>query len=109
MNCDCPIDGVAQIVGSKWNVLILRDLFLGKKYFNEMLKENKGLSNKVLSQKLKQLTELGLIQKELEENRIVYRLTEDGKALKPVMKAFVEYGKRYCKKLTHYQDLISKL
>ncbi|MCB9359574.1 helix-turn-helix transcriptional regulator [Candidatus Woesearchaeota archaeon] len=107
--CDCPIDGVAQIIGSKWNIVILRDLFLGKKHFNEFRKANPEISNKVLAQKLRELESLGLIIKKHEGDKSCYELSEDGKELKPVMQTMAEFGKRYCDKLTHYQDLISKL
>ncbi len=107
--CDCPIDAVAQAVGSKWNIIILRDLFLGKKHFNEFLRQNNKLSNKVLAQKLKELEGLGLIERNMENERIIYKLSKEGKELKPVMQAMAKFGKRYCNRLTHYQDLITKL
>lgn len=109
-HCDCPIDTVADIIGSKWVIILLRDLFIGKKRFNEFLKGNPHLSNKVLNQKLKELEEKGIIHKSLNnESKIEYTLTEKGQKIKPVMKALVEYGKEYCNSKEMYKELIKKL
>ena len=51
----CPIDKTLEYIGRKWTLILVRDLFFGRKKFSEFLEANPQLSNKVLSQKLKKL------------------------------------------------------
>lgn len=109
--CDCPIQTVAKIIGSKWVVLILRDLFLGKTRFNEFLESNPQLHNKVLSAKLREMSNYGLIKrtkckKSLE---IHYELTPFGQSFKPVFMELANIGKEFCQKETDFMQFISKM
>lgn len=60
----CPIQNAVQLFNKKWSILIIRDMFFGKKQFSEF-KEGKDISNKVLSSCLKDLEEKRLLRKEL--------------------------------------------
>jgi len=91
----CPIDKTLEYIGKKWTLIIIRDLFLGKKKFNEFLEANKQLSNKVLSQKLKELESHGLIEKKIiSKTPLVaeYYLTDKGAALNKVLFEVAMYG-----------------
>src|SRR3989339_1617127 len=91
----CPIDKTLEYIGKKWNLLIIRDLFLGKKKFNEFLESNPQLSNKVLSQKLKELETHSLIEKRIISKTPLlaeYYLTDRGKALNKVLFEIAMYG-----------------
>jgi DNA-binding HxlR family transcriptional regulator len=108
--CNCPIEAVAGIVGSKWIIILMRDIFMGHQKFSDFLKQNPTLSNKVLTQKLKEMQEYGLIYKCLdEEGKIKYCLTKKGKDFKVVLKVMTEYGKDYCDKPLAYKELLAKL
>ncbi len=106
--CECPIDAVAQMLGRKWVIIILRDMFMGKTQFKDFLAANPSLSNKVLSQKLKDMESDGLIKKEVvvEPLEVNYRLTNQGKKLKRVLREMVQYGKSYCDSPKNYAMLI---
>jgi len=108
MECDCPIDAVASMIGRKWIIVLLRDFFLGKTKFKEFL-ENKNLSNKVLSQKLKEMQELGLITKTTKERDVTYSLTPQAKKLKPVLRELVKFGKDFCSSNKNYKQLLENL
>jgi len=91
----CPIDKTLEYIGKKWNLLIIRDLFLGKKKFNEFLESNPQLSNKVLSQKLKELETHSLIEKRIISKTPLlaeYYLTDRGKALNKVLFEIAMFG-----------------
>lgn len=91
----CPIDKTLDYIGKKWNLIIIRDLFLGKRKFNEFLEANKQLSNKVLSQKLKELESHGLIEKRIiSKTPLVaeYFLTDKGAALNKILFEIAMYG-----------------
>jgi DNA-binding HxlR family transcriptional regulator len=84
----CPLEVSADIIGGKWTLQIMRDLFMEKKRFSDFLDRNPGLSSKVLSTRLKGLQERGLIEKcvvSVTPLRIEYHLTEKGIALGDVL------------------------
>ncbi len=108
--CECPIDAIAQIIGSKWIIVLMRDMFLGVDKFSHFLAQNPTLSNKVLTQKLKEMQEYGLIVKCLDmEGKIKYCLTPQGKKFKSVLLSLAEYGKDYCVSGDKSKQLIQKL
>lgn len=83
----CPIQNAVQLFNKKWSILIIRDIFFGKKQFSEF-KEGKDISNKVLSSCLKDLEEKKIIEKRVMDTTPVtteYHLTEAGKHLNKVL------------------------
>lgn len=84
----CPIDRAADLLNKKWNVQIIRDLFFGKKHFKEFKKDKPDLSNKVLSNCLKDLEQKELINKKVistTPNLTEYSLTEKGMVFNKVI------------------------
>ncbi len=84
----CPIDVALKYVGKKWAIGLIKDMFYGLKHFNEFLQANPDLSAKVLSQRLKELEQNGIIEKNVitvTPLSIEYTLTEKGKALNKVI------------------------
>ncbi len=95
----CPIARTLDIVGDRWTVLIVRDLFMGKTRFKEFLTSSPGLPPKLLSDRLKKLEEHGLIERAVYSQhplRAEYRLTEEGRSLGPVLEAMVRWGLDHC-------------
>ena len=87
-NTVCPIDKAVQLFNKKWNIQIIRDLFFGKKHFSEFKDDKPDLSNKVLSNCLKDLEANGLIKKKILDSTpssTEYQLTEKGKSLNKVI------------------------
>ena len=80
----CPIEIAMEHINRKWVIQIIRDMFFGKKRFNEFKEGKPNLSNKVLSNCLKEMEENGLITRET-NNGIEYKLTEKGMALNKVL------------------------
>ena len=88
-----------DVVGEKWSLLILRDLFRkGPLRFQELEKGLGGVAPNTLSARLKALEAQGVIATRLYEThppRYEYFLTDKGKALGPVLKALYNWGERY--------------
>ena len=84
----CPVDQSLKLFSKKWHIQILRDLFFGKKRFKEFKEDKPNLSNKVLTDCLKDLENNGLIQKKtFEDNSKVteYYLTYEGKRMNRII------------------------
>ena len=83
----CPMELAMELISRKWVIQILRDMFFGKKRFNEFKDGKPNLSNKVLSNCLKEMEENGLISRNNDEDKqiIEYTLTDKGKKLNKVI------------------------
>jgi DNA-binding HxlR family transcriptional regulator len=91
----CPIARTLDLIGDRWTLLIMRDLFMGLRRFNEFLANSPGLPPKVLSQRLKYLMENGLVARRVYSEyppRSEYVLTERGESLFPVLKTIGRWG-----------------
>ena len=94
----CPVEATLMLVSSRWKVLILRDLFCGTRRFGELKKSLTDISQKVLTQNLKDLEEDGLLTRKAYAEvppRVEYSLTELGASLKPVICAMYDWGYAY--------------
>ena len=84
----CPIELVVDLFRKKWVIHIIRDLFYGKTRFNEFKEGKPELSNKVLSNCLKDMEKHGLIHKivdKCDKKDIRYMLTDKGKSLNKIL------------------------
>ena len=91
----CPVARTLDLVGDRWTLLIVRDLFLGRRRFNEILGSSPGMPPKLLSQRLKFLIENGLVARDVYKEfppRTEYTLTEHGRSLFPIMEAIAKWG-----------------
>jgi DNA-binding HxlR family transcriptional regulator len=83
-----PIDNVVHLFRKKWVIHIIRDLFFGKSRFHEFKQDRPDLSNKVLSNCLKDMEDNGLIHKivdKCDKKNIRYKLTEKGQSLNKIL------------------------
>lgn len=91
----CPVETTLKIIGDKWKVLILRDLFTGTKRFNELKRSLTTITQKMLTQQLRELENDGIIHREvypIVPPKVEYSLTELGKTLKPVIDSMYDWG-----------------
>jgi DNA-binding HxlR family transcriptional regulator len=91
----CPIERTLAVIGKKWTVLIVRDLLQGTKRFNELLYSLEGISPKTLSERLKELEESGVIDREVYPEippRVEYSLTDKGRSLNGILEAMMAWG-----------------
>lgn len=95
---DCPVATTINLIGNKWKLLIIRDLTGGKKRFGELRKSLTGISQRVLTQNLRELESDGLIDRAVYAEvppRVEYSLNVTGMSLKPVIDSMADWGTRY--------------
>ena len=98
----CPVATTVQLIGSKWKLLILRNLLVRPWRFNELRKDLEGISQKVLTDSLRALEEDGIITRTVYPEvppRVEYALSPLGQSMKPILDAMEEWGTEYKKKL----------
>ena len=94
----CPVEVSLMMIGEKWKVLILRELMTGTKRFGEIHGSINGVSQKVLTQKLREMESDGLINRVAYAEippRVEYSLTEIGRKFQPVIAAMQTWGNEY--------------
>ena len=94
----CPVSMAAEIICSRWTLLVLRELVLGSTRFNELRRGLPSMSPALLSKRLKDLEAAGVVMRvaaEGEPGVLEYRLTEAGKELRPVIEAIGVWGHRW--------------
>ncbi len=95
---ECPVATTVQLIGSKWKLLILRNLLNRPWRFNELRKGLEGISQKVLTDSLRSMEEDGIITRTVYPEvppRVEYALSELGESMRPIIKAMEEYGLSY--------------
>ena len=95
---DCPVATTVQLIGSKWKLLILRNLLARPWRFNELRKSLDGISQKVLTDSLRSMEEDGIITRTVFPEvppHVEYALSELGESMRPIIKAMEDYGLRY--------------
>ena len=84
----CPVACALDLLGDRWTLLVVRDLFLGRKHFEEFLASPEGIATNILSDRLKLLTGHGLVEKlpdTSDRRRSIYKLTARGRSLRKVI------------------------
>src|SRR3954449_6609962 len=92
---DCPVRGAVRVLGSKWALLIVRDLLDGPRRFNELLAGIEGISAKVLADRVRELEAAGVLHRTVHPEmpvRVVYELTDLGQNLDAVVDALAAWG-----------------
>ncbi|MDA3039520.1 MAG: helix-turn-helix domain-containing protein [Actinomycetota bacterium] len=93
----CSIAATLAVIGDRWTVLILRDVFRGVHRFSD-LQENLGIAKNLLSHRLARLVDAGVLDKVLYQDRPIrfeYRLTDKGRDLSPSLIALMGWGDRW--------------
>lgn len=94
----CPLAMAAEIVCSRWTLLVLRELIMGSTRFNELRRGVPGMSPALLSRRLKELEAAGIVTRSAvarEPSVHEYRLTEAGYELRPIIEAVGMWGQRW--------------
>ncbi|ELS31769.1 MULTISPECIES: winged helix-turn-helix transcriptional regulator [Pseudanabaena] len=94
----CAVEATLEAIGGKWKVLILHELFNGTKRFGEVHRNLRGITQKMLTQQLREMERDGLVHREVYMQvppKVEYSLTALGKTLQPVLEAMHLWGKRY--------------
>ncbi|MCJ2519865.1 MAG: helix-turn-helix transcriptional regulator [Candidatus Thermoplasmatota archaeon] len=95
----CPIRASLGVLGRKWACLVLRDVaFFGEMTFTRILRNNPGMTPRILSIRLRDLKEEGVIER-IEDpsnpRNVTYRLTRKGEDAIPILTSLIQYGMLY--------------
>ena len=94
----CPVATTVQLIGSKWKLLILRNLLARPWRFNELHKSLEGISQKVLTDSLRSMEEDGLVTRTVYPEvppRVEYSLSPLGESMRPIIQAMEQWGAQY--------------
>lgn len=92
---NCPVERTLEVIGGRWKVLILRELFQGVKRFNELQRAVNGITQKMLTQQLREMESDGIVHREIYLQvppKVEYSLTPVGESLKPIIDSMHEWG-----------------
>lgn len=95
---ECPVATTVSLIGDKWKLLIIRNLKSRTLRFNELQRDLDGISQKVLTDSLRQMIDDGLVYRnDYHENppRVDYGLTDLGKEMMPIIDALADFGNYY--------------
>jgi DNA-binding HxlR family transcriptional regulator len=101
---NCPLEVTLHYLKNKWVILILRELFNGTKRFGSLYKGINGVSQKVLTQQLREMEKNGLVERKIFPEvppKVEYSLTQKGNSIKPILEIMGEWGRK-----NGYQDII---
>lgn len=96
----CPVATTVQMIGSKWKLLIMRNLLVRPWRFNELKKDLEGISQKVLTDSLRSMEADGIITRTVYPEvppRVEYALSELGESMRPIIQAMEVWGAEYKK------------
>jgi len=94
----CSVEITLEIIGGRWKVLILRELLQGTKRFNELHRALPGITQKMLTQQLREMESDGILHREVYPQvppKVEYSLTPIGQTLQPMLTVMHEWGIRY--------------
>jgi DNA-binding HxlR family transcriptional regulator len=98
----CPIEATFRVIGKKWAVLIIREMFRGTTQFNRFLENIEGITPKVLTERLRELQKFGIVRRRIVSEypiRVEYEMTDLGKEFEPVLLAAASFSMRNMPKI----------
>ena len=107
----CPVAMAAEILCTRWTIVVLRELIAGSSRFNDLRRGVPRMSPALLSQRLKNLEQAGVIArvKTSESDVFEYQLTRAGRDLRPIIESFGAWGQRWVEKQMTLQNLDPQL
>jgi DNA-binding HxlR family transcriptional regulator len=93
-----PVEAALSVIGGRWKILVICRLFEGKRRFNEMRRSIAGVSQRMLTQNLRELERDGIVERRVfpeSPPRVEYGLTAFGRTLEPVLDQLCEWGEAY--------------
>ena len=98
----CPVATTVSLIGSKWKLLIMRNLLVRPWRFNELQRDLEGISQKVLTDSLRSMEADGIITRTVYPEvppHVEYALSETGESMRPIIEAMEQWGTEYKKNL----------
>ena len=107
----CPVSCILEIIGDKWTLLVVRDLFFNNHTFKELQASPEKIPSNILADRLKRLQQSGLIRRELYQERprrYAYYLTEKGLDLEQVMRSMMVWSNKYIADTVKLEDILKE-
>jgi DNA-binding HxlR family transcriptional regulator len=108
----CEVETTLKIIGGRWKVLIIRELMAGIKRFGELQRSLPGITQKMLTQQLREMEEDGIIHREVYPQippKVEYSLTPLGETLQPILYAMHEWAvQRFAQTNNNKTEVISQ-
>jgi len=107
----CPVSCILEIVGDKWTLLVVRDIFFDNHTFKELQSSAEKIPTNILANRLKRLESSGLVRRELYQERpkrYAYYLTEKGLDLEPVMRSLMVWSNKYIPGTVKLEDILKE-
>ena len=103
----CPLAMSAEFLCQRWTILILREIFFGSHSFNDIARGVPRMSRTLLSNRLKELTKIGVIKRSEKKsgNQVIYQFTQAGEALKPVVMSMAEWAQKWLQTEPSLKDI----
>lgn len=98
LNPQCPIEFTLNVLGGKWSIPVLRELFSGTRRTHQLLAALPGISSKTLMARLRELEHHGLIERQIFAEvplHVEYSLTDKGRQVQPVLTALYQVGQQW--------------
>jgi DNA-binding HxlR family transcriptional regulator len=93
---NCALAHAADLLGERWSLLLIRDLMVGPRRYNELSRSLKGMGTNLLATRLKELEASGLIERQPAGTKgQSYALTNAGRELEPTLLALIRWGLKY--------------
>ena len=91
----CPVSKAMELLDERWTMLVVRELLMGSRHFNELRRGVPRMSPALLSTRLRTLVRAGIVERHEAAGRTSYTLTEAGEELRPIVMALGEWGTRW--------------
>ncbi|MEC3915102.1 winged helix-turn-helix transcriptional regulator [Nocardia sp. CDC160] len=91
----CPVAATLDVLGDRWTMLVIRDMFAGKRRYTEFLASPERITTNILADRLRRLERVGIVYTATYQDnppRREYLLTDSGKQLRPVLAALARWG-----------------
>jgi DNA-binding HxlR family transcriptional regulator len=95
----CPVAKAMELLDERWTLLVIRELLMGSRHFNDLRRGVPRMSPALLSKRLRTLTQAGVVERRDHGGRIAYALTDAGAELRPVIEALGRWGARWIPEL----------
>ncbi|QWU13205.1 transcriptional regulator, HxlR family [Paenibacillus sophorae] len=105
-----PVEATLEVIGGKWKVVILCHLDKGEKRTSELKRLMPGITQKMLTQQLRELEEDGVVKRSIYEQippKVVYSLTDYGWSLKPILDTMCAWGEKHMEQTAEAPILLS--
>lgn len=103
----CPVEKTLKVIGGRWKVLILRELFQDVRRFGQLHRALHGITQKMLTQQLREMEADGIVHREVYLQvppKVEYSLTPLGNSLKPIIDSMHEWGIKHFDKQHQRQE-----